>query len=356
MKQKILKLPINIDEVECVTECWTFNRMAILKTLPYYEDWIASHYDLHATSNFNFFFGQNQIYTPDYYDIILNRKFINLFELTESDVVDRLKDELSKGYYLILYFKPLSDVEWYHEVLIFGFDDMKKVFHCIGLEKRIFQEKEYDYTYMKDALKAVKKHIKENKKGINLGMQFQYALSAFQPKDDYCTDNCVFEAYRKIRNELYGEEGLRHRLTSVGKFQQQAQYYKGICCLDALANMLSKLIVGENIGGGFRGITNAFQKLYEHRYMMIISLKYVLKNWEKAIKSNAAECISTYEECCNIVEKWVKMAIKYELTTKTEILERILTEIPEVYEREYNCLNEFVNNCIDWDKFHDYYV
>ena len=85
-------------------------------------------------------------------------------------------------------------------------------------------------------------------------------------------------------------------------------------------------------------------------------MNYVIKKWEKAIRPEARICVCSYKECCNIVGKWEKMAIKYELTGKKEILERILSEIPMVYKREYNCLYEFVNNGVDWDKFNEYYV
>ena len=355
MKNQIYELPICIDNVECVTECWTFNRMAILKTLPYYEDWIASHYELYATSNYNFFFGQLRLYAPEYYDMVLERRFINLFELTQNNVVDRLKDELSKGYYLNMYFKPFEDEDWYHEVLIFGFNDKDMVFYCIGLENQIFKEKSYDYTYVEGVLEIVKAHIKKTNKGL-LALCYQNVLSAFKPKEDYWTGNCVFEAYNKIINELRGEGWSGHVLNDYGDYSKNAQCYKGISCLEALMDMLNKLIVGECIGEDFRGITNAFKKIYEHRYMMTVSLKYVLRNWEKAMKTNAKVYVLRYEECCNITQKWVGMAIKYEITSKTEILEKILAEIPEVFEKEYRCLNEFVNNSIDWEKFYEYYV
>ena len=78
MSDKVFTLPIVIEDVECVTECWTHNRMVVLKTSPYYEDWIASRYNIYTTSLFNFYFGETWMYTPDYYDAIIKSKPLHL--------------------------------------------------------------------------------------------------------------------------------------------------------------------------------------------------------------------------------------------------------------------------------------
>ena len=62
MKEKIT-LPIHIDDVESVTDCWIYNRLAIIKTSPYYRDWMASHYNLCSGSG-NFHFGEINMYPP----------------------------------------------------------------------------------------------------------------------------------------------------------------------------------------------------------------------------------------------------------------------------------------------------
>ncbi len=43
MEEKF-ELPIHIEDVDSVTDCWIYNRLAIIKTSPYYKDWIASHW------------------------------------------------------------------------------------------------------------------------------------------------------------------------------------------------------------------------------------------------------------------------------------------------------------------------
>ena len=60
-------LPLKIGDIESVTECWTYNRLTIVKNSPYYRDWIASHYNLFVDSKlYNFTFGENNKIFPTY--------------------------------------------------------------------------------------------------------------------------------------------------------------------------------------------------------------------------------------------------------------------------------------------------
>ena len=36
-------LPIVLENAAIVTECWTFEKLAIIQTSPLAEDWLASH-------------------------------------------------------------------------------------------------------------------------------------------------------------------------------------------------------------------------------------------------------------------------------------------------------------------------
>lgn len=357
MSDKIVTLPINMDHVECVTECWTYYKLIVLKTSPYYEDWIASHYSIYTTNQFNFRFGETWMYTPDYYDAILRSKPVHLFGMTESNIVDKLKAELSNGYYLTVVIRPNKDEDWYHEVIFYGYNDEEKVFYVIGRENYTFQKQTCSYKYMEDILQDLHDNFrKREQKGMEMSLQYQYPICAFKLRDDYSNDNCVFLAYRKLINELEGVCFQNGKKNTTWLFKVCSRVYRGISCLNGLVDMIHKIMAGEDMEPGCQGIVIAIQKLYEHRRMMIISMRYMLRKWEKAMKPRAAECISKYEECCNVVEKWGNMAIKYGLTKNEELLRRIIAEVPEVYEKEYNILNDFVNDCLDWEEFNNNYI
>lgn len=357
MQYDKITLPIKIDDIECVTECWTHNRMVVLKTSPYYEDWLASHYDIYTTNQYNFRFGETWMYTPDYYDTILESKPLQLLALTEENVIKKIKSELQKGYYINMVIKPVRESERLHEVLFYGYDDEKEVLLAVGNANRGFHTTEYSYKYLEETLCEIQENIQSRQlRGMELSIQYQNPIYAFKLREDYPVENCVFHAYRKLINEVEGicfQEGKRNE---SWVFRVCSKVYRGISCLHALTEMIHEVMAGKELDPGCQGMTIAVQKLYEHRCMVIISMKYIQRKWEKAMKPQSTECILKYEECCKAVEKWVKLMLKYEITGDEAILKRILAEIPEIYEKEYNILTEFINEGIHWDSFNKNYI
>lgn len=61
-------------------------------------------------------------------------------------------------------------------------------------------------------------------------------------------------------------------------------------------------------------------------------------------------------ECCAVVERWLNLCLKYEITKDINLVQKIIAKIPEVYEREKECLETFLNEGIDWEKLNRYYV
>ena len=357
MKHDKITLPIKIDNIECVTECWTHNRMIVLKTSPYYEDWIASHYDIYTTNQYNFRFGETWMYTPDYYDAILESKPLQLLELTRENLIKNLKEEFQKGYYINMVIKPIKERESLHEVLFYGYDDEREALLAIIIANRSFHRMEYSYEYLEETLCEIQENFRSRKRrGMELSIQYQNPIYAFRLREDYPVENCVFHAYRKLITEVEGicfQEGKRNE---SWVFRVCSKVYRGISCLCALTEMIHEVMAGKELDPGCQGMTIAVQKLYEHRCMVIISMKYIQRKWDKAMKPQSTEYILKYTECGQVVEKWVKLMLKYEITGDEAILKRILAEIPGIYEKEYEILNKFINECIDWDSFNKNYI
>lgn len=61
--------------------------------------------------------------------------------------------------------------------------------------------------------------------------------------------------------------------------------------------------------------------------------------------------INQYTECLKKVEKWVNLALHYELTKNKRDLEVILKELPDVYDVEKDVLGKYVYHTIDWEKY-----
>jgi len=135
-----------------------------------------------------------------------------------------------------------------------------------------------------------------------------------------------------------------------------SQIHKGLSCLDALNDLLHKVLNGEINDEKDHRVVPALKKLHEHRKIMVITMKYVWQKWERAFPARVVDYISSYKECSDVVGKWLNMSLKYELTRNTELIRSIISEIPKVAEKEFECLLELVHNCIDWDKFNENYM
>lgn len=344
-----MKLPIKISNIECVTECWTFNRMIILNQSPYYKDWIASHYNLYVDrGEFHF---EQMVCTPALYDSILQRKQIRYFELTEAEIINRFKLELNKGYYLNVMTKPFIEKDWYHEVVLYGYDDIEQIFYAVGFDGYGFKEMQYSYQFMIDMLKEVKSFLKVEKRqrGMRLAELFQYPISAFKLREDYNPQGCVFGAFHKIKMELNG------KCYGVGKRSLDEWTYTGISSLKALEDLLDEMIE-ERMVSRTQKVESVLKILCEHRRMMLISMEYVQDKWRKALKKEFFDNVVEYRRSCETVEKWLNMIIKYKLNNCKDILREIHDEISGIYQLEYRCLDNIVKRCIDWDKFNEYYI
>lgn len=347
-----IELPICIYNVESVTDCWIYNRLSIIKTSPYYEDWISSHYNLYSTQVLNFHFGNIAMYSPAYHEEILQRTQIRLFELTCQNLIDNLKEYLKSGFYIIMFIKSGPSPDDIHEILIYGFDDIQRHILCVAPKSRIFTKTTYSYSYLQDTLKDVKQYFLNHEQlSMDFSLNYQYPITALKLNPSFKPDNCVFEAYRKIQAELRGEFFDLNKEFHFGKYTKQAHIYTGIGCLDAFQKAIENEIAGREFSENFRGLTSAAKKLQEHRLMMLHSISYVLKHWKSAFQNNSTEIINQYNTCYLTVEKWSKLCLKYEFTRNINILVNIYQEIPDVFNKEKKYLEQFINNSIDWQKF-----
>lgn len=351
-----LELPIQLNNIECVSKCWIYNRLAIIKTSPYYKDWIASHFNLVATSGFQFDFENAK---PAYYEEILMRKQVNIFQLTKQNIVDKLKGYLRDGYYINIMLKPYPDEDYIHEIVIFGFDDNTKNFIAVGIDNRIFHSKQVSYAYIEEGIDRIQEELcKDVKRIMIMSLSFQYMVTLFKLNPSFGPENCVFEAYQKVEKELNGEMYNIHSASSYAEYTEQpfGYRYTGLCGLDIFEQMLEKEIRGEKFEPWFQGITSGIKTLVEHRRMMKQTLDYIIEKWEQAVTDVAQASANAYGECCVETEIWLNLCLKYEITKDINLLERIVAKIPEVYKREKECLKMFLNEGIDMEKLCRYYI
>ncbi|MCI8694195.1 MAG: hypothetical protein HFH91_16030 [Lachnospiraceae bacterium] len=357
MRKERVELAINIEEAGCVTECWVFNRLAIVRTSKYYEDWIASHYPLYADSDLNFFFGETSSLLPSYHDLILDRKQIHLFTLNQDSIVEKAKEMLADGYYLIMATKIPIEIEFYHEVLLYGFDDVNECFLTVDIQDRLFRPTVYSYSYVRNTFSEVLHHYRENEcMGMGNAIYYQFPITAMRINKNYTPENCPFEAYLKLDDEWHG---VCHRKSGLQDLERQNNFeriYRGLSCLYALKKLLKREIAGEPFPESFRGVSYAVKKISEHHNFMLISMKYLKNKWGTVMNEMADACICRYENCVIKSKRWMNIVLKYEQTKDIELLNKIVLEIPTTYEEEYDILDIFLHKSINWIEFNEKYI
>ena len=351
-----IELPIQLEAIDCVSKCWIYNRLAIIKTSPYYKDWISSHFNLVIRKGFQFDFENAK---PEYYEEILTRKPVNIFQFTKQNIVDKLKGYLRDGYYINIMLKPNHDIDYIHEIVLYGFDDEIKIFMAVGIDNRIFHFKHASYEYMEEGIERIQEELGKNmEKTMFMTFNFQYMVTLFKLNPSFCPDNCVFEAYQKVEKELNGEMYNIHSSVNFTEYIEQPYGYRytGLCCLDRFKQMLEKEIRGEEFESWFQGITLNAKTLIEHHRMMKLSLDYIIEKWGQAVTDVARISAKAYGECCAEMEIWLNLCLKYEITKEINLLERIIAKIPEVYKREKKYLENFLKEGIDLEKLYKHYI
>ena len=357
---EVVRLPIHIDDVGTTTECWTYNRLAIIKTSPYFRDWVAAHYALFVDiNNYNFLFGEISCYTPSIYQPILECTQIHLFHLQKCNVVDVLKEQIRGGAYIVATLRFNDKHQKVHEVLLFGFDDVNKAFLSVELKNGVFTETTILYSYVEDTMETIKKHFLRNScAGVKLSLLYQYPFSSIRLKNDYDFHYCAFETYRKLVLEVNSKDIIQKSRFNfeICDDRDYAYIITGVKCTLIFGQMLQEFVEGKDLGPWFNGVVIASQKIYEHKKMILFSMEYLVDKWSEASSNVAQKCLKEYKEYVTLSEKWKNMCIKFHMTGDKKLLQRICDETLTIYEREESCLLNFVNNGFDWDMFNELFI
>ena len=244
-----------------------------------------------------------------------------------------------------------------------------KIIICIIIYSSFYLIKNSNYFFSQDVINKtsqilsydmnlqgmfndIKKYFMSNSnKGIELSMNYQYPATLFKLNGNFNTENCVVEAYKKLCKELFGKRMIVSTSQKPTFYTEKNIYYSGVECLNAASHMINKELQGEAFANWFRGITSAIKKLYEHRKMILISMNYIYTKWNICMNDDTLVYINQYTESLKKVEKWVNLALHYELTKNKRDLEVILKELPDVYDVEKDVLGKYVYHTIDWEKY-----
>lgn len=287
---------------------------------------------------------------PSYHEEILKRTPLRIMALNCSNVIETIKNKIEDKNYIIMLIKSDTEDNYFHEVLIYGFDDGSKQLLTVGNSNRGFCAMRFQYSHIESLIEETKKFLLIDQfHGIDLAVSYQYPATAMRLNPSFRPDNCTFEACKKLSQELEGKLYIVHGPQEFGKYEFSHKRYTGIACLDAFKEVLQTTVDNGKFVDWFSGIVSAAKKICEHRQMLKLSMEYIMEKWENAITDDANRALEQYNSCIFISEKWVNLCLKYEFNHDKEILERIIKKIPEIFQKERDALRLFLKDGIDWE-------
>lgn len=88
-------------------------------------------------------------------------------------------------------------------------------------------------------------------------------------------NNCVFEAYKKLKRERLGRDIKISTVTDFSKSNFTYKCYTGIGCLNMLYLLVQQVLEGTNEKLTAHKVIRAVKKLTEHRKIIIKTMRYV---------------------------------------------------------------------------------
>ena len=152
---------------------------------------------------------------------------MRLFHLTQQNIVNELKGYLRDGYYVNMMIKQYRDRDFVHEVVFYGFDGSSRCFTAVEFENEIFESMTFSYSYIEEIIEKVKGTFRsELRRGMMLELGFQYPVTIFKLNPSFNSANCVFEAYRKVKQELNGAFYDLHFAGEFAEYKSQSYGYR----------------------------------------------------------------------------------------------------------------------------------
>ncbi len=346
----ILRLPIEL-HTAVITECWTFEKLAMIEASPCGEAWLASHLSLCMDPHFSCYFGDwDTHYPPSYYDDVLSVREIPVYASSDSAILEQMKTQIRGGRYVmvVLHQGPddRDDRNAYHESLLYGYDSDRRVFFAPVLRNTELVEGELPFESVLASLSKLKAHMIEMPDDrFFWASDYQFPLSCITVRPDVVPN--PYMVLQKFIPEVWGKTMLLTELNMDMQPYGEKRIYRGLGCLWGIREALTRFLRGEAMPDAFIGFTRNFKKLCEHRRLLLRSMRYMVRQWQ-IHNEDIEHCMRVYSSCIDRVETWLSLSIKADITQKPSLLSKIIDEIPAAYREEFLMLSDFYNRSLIW--------
>lgn len=344
-----LKLLPTVKKTFITSECWTYYKLSIIQTLPFFDLWLANHMKIYSDQYGDTYFGDTgRLYPLSYFSEILGMEEKSLFDISSNEIIDFIIREIDKGNYLIIdanYNKLLgrnSSSFWFHETLIYGYDTDTQELITPLLSNQSFKETRISFQTFKDSYEDILDFYTQNKELLFDRRIYFFPITILRPKHNYTNANACYDFVTKLRYELTGMMYTEQQYPSSGSSEETYTYCTGLSCLPYLANIMKNLLrpLDETQNMPERYCKTCL-KLYENQNMLLHCMKWSANEYAKGYKP-LEELIKEYENCCNTMYNNVLLFYKYLLNQDNRIIETIINSLNQIYNREKALLEEII--------------
>ncbi len=283
-----------------------------------------------------FFLGvKGKIYNQlSVYNDILNIKGFLHKEIKSNKIINFIKQSIQENNYIILEcnysilgVENTTEELYIHELIIFGYDDIKKVFLCPILGKKGWDIEEIPYIDIEKAYSYLDK-IDINKIGQTLlyKREYHYPINLIKVKNGYSYDDNIFLLYYDIL-ELCNETKYKYTNNNL---KNDVEFYDGyLACIQDLINAGEKILLNNYSDKEYFYSTN-IRKIIDYREILYERINYLFKI--NNITLNNIVLLDKY--ITNKLYIAFNLALKYDLNGNGKNIDVVVKNLIDFHENE----------------------
>lgn len=339
------KLPLSYSE-QPSGECWTFYKFAILKANPIAAPWISTHIEFYINENMCGGYGNADCdyYKMRYYNDILSMTRIPVIDTTADKIVPTICKEIDDKHYIILYlnfnrFSNLKDISL-HELLIYGYDEEKRVFYCSYLINGRFKEVEISFEKVKVAYNDAREYYMQDGWQLLARRNYYFGITSLHIRTDYQNDNFVADLIDKIDHEIHGQRIIQTDLSE--NFPKDRVCYTGSACFIGLSNCITNVIEKGVISKTLLWrLIRTLKMMSDYRILFLSAMDWFSDTVKGENNSGLITVRNLYEECATEIQRCYLMLCKYEQTGHMHLLENTKSTLDTLHKKEIEILSNY---------------
>ena len=345
------KLPLKIDAI-VKSECWTYYKMAIIQTLSNYRAWLAVNMQSYIQANGHAAYGNNgEWYDLSYYSSVLDFNEKSYEEISEDNVIDYIVTAINDGKYIVIYtnYRTLygneSTKPWYHETLIYGYDEEKQLLISPVLFNGTFIEAGIEYEIFKKAFKQARQYYSENPQQHNEIEQWFYGITEIKPKKHYYPVNIYYEYVKRLEKEYIGGQVFSNVPAGYCEYAIDNCYFYGIVAQLELLEKIKLYTLEDKTKHSVRYILikQAIIHLFEAIQLFYEGVLWFVEDREISNDDEIKGILIGYEDLIERKKRDALLIEKHSRTKDDSILMRIINHIEENYEIEKELLCKYLS-------------